>query len=119
VAQQSGNAANESIPLFVAWRDGEILGAKAAVMTAATGNDRVVTVDVQKSTGNAAFASVLTGVGTFTNTSTNFAVTDLTLSGTPTLAENDLLRAVVTANGSNGAQAIGVIVDVILYEVGT
>jgi hypothetical protein len=88
-------------------------------MTAATGNDRVVTVDVQKSTGNAAFASVLTGVGTFTNTSTNFAVTDLTLSGTPTLAENDLLRAVVTANGSNGAQAIGVIVDVILYEVGT
>jgi hypothetical protein len=86
---------------------GTLVAFKAAITGAiATGSDRTVTVDLQKSTGGGAFATVLSAPITFTHSSTLLTVSSATISTAPTAA-NDILAVVITVAGSASAQATG------------
>jgi hypothetical protein len=85
--------------------------------TIATGADRTVTVDLQKSTGAGAFATVLTSTAVLNNTSTlRTAVAAVLNAALTSLVVGDLLRLVVTVAGAAGAQALGLLVTVTIQE---
>lgn len=83
--------------------------------TIATGADRTVTIDLQKSTGAAAFATILSASIVFTNLSTLRTLTTGTIAN-GALVDGDHLRLVVTVAGAAGAQALGLLVTVTLRE---
>ena len=92
-----------------------VAGLSAAVDTVATGSDRTVTIDLQRSTAGGAFASIL-GTPLVLNNS-NVARTPVTAAlAVTTLVQNDLLKWVITVAGVLGNQAIGLVVDLTLYE---
>lgn len=95
---------------------GTLVQLTAAVVTAATGADRTVNVDLKKSTGGGAFATVLTATILFNNTSV--ALTPESVSGftSDELAADDILELVVTVAGAAGNQAIGLIVTLTFEE---
>lgn len=95
---------------------GTLVSFEAAVTGAvATGADRTVTVDLHKSTGAAAFASILTAPIVLDDDSVLRTAVAATLASS-TLADGDILRVVVTVAGSAGAQAQGLIVTCFLSE---
>jgi hypothetical protein len=94
---------------------GTVVAVEAATETPATGADRTVTVDLQKSTSAGAFATVLSAPITLNNTSTARTVYSGAISSTA-VVDNDLLRLVVTVAGAAGAQAQGLLVTVTLDE---
>jgi hypothetical protein len=92
-----------------------IIDIEAAVSTIATGPDRIVQVDLQRSTAGAAFQSVLSVPVEFTNGS--FA--RIAIAGTissPTLADGDVLQIAISVSGSAGNQAAGLLVNVCIRE---
>lgn len=76
------------------------------VSTAPTGGDKKFTVDLQKSTGGGAFASILSAVADISSSDSNRSTEVPTLSSTA-LVQGDILQVVVTASGSTGSQAQG------------
>lgn len=86
--------------------------------TIATGADRTVNVDLQKSTGGGAFATVLSATALLNNASSLRTLASGTLSST-TYAAGDLFRWVVTVAGAAGNQAIGLVADFVAYEATT
>lgn len=93
-----------------------ILSIEAAITeTVATGNDRTVSVDLQKSTGAAAFATVLAAPIVFNSASTARTLSQGSLSNA-SLIDGDLLRMVVTVAGSNGNQALGLMCTATINE---
>ena len=103
--------------LHVCRTTGEFVDLRAAVVTVATGTDRTVTIDVHKSTGGAAFATILTTTIVLDDDSTALtpvaAVVDATKS---TLAAGDILKLVWTVAGSDAAQALGCIATANIIE---
>lgn len=96
--------------------NGTLLGFTAAIIgTIATGADRTVTVDLHKSTGAAAFATVLSATIGFTNASVLRTAASGTFSST-SLVAGDLLRVVVTVAGAAGNQALGLVCSLQLRE---
>lgn len=89
----------------------QIVGVSAAVITKATGADRTVTVDLQRSTGGAAFATVLSSTISFDDDSVVRTAYDGVLSSS-VIEEDDLLEWVITVAGSADAQAKGLVVGV-------
>lgn len=85
---------------------GTLVALEAYVVTKATGTDRTVTVDLHRSAAGGAFATVLSGTIGFTSGSTNLTPSAATFSAT-SLADNDILKLVVTVAGSSGNQALG------------
>lgn len=77
-------------------------GSIVANLTTAT-----VTVDLQKSTGGGAFASILTAAITLNNATTARTAVAGTLAST-TLVQGDLLQIVITATAAGGTLATGV-----------
>jgi len=114
---QTGAVAALTENVFVAYRAGTLLSLKCEVDTVATGADRTVTVDIKKSTAAGAFASVCTPK-VLNNGSVARTVYDVTLTGTPTFIEDDVLQIVVTVAGSASNQAIGLIVYGVVAENG-
>lgn len=106
-----------TIPLvIVRGLTGTLVDFKASIPgTIATGADRTVDVDLQKSTGAAAFATVLTSTIHFTNASTVRAVSSGSFSSTALVA-TDLLQVVITVAGAAGNQAKGLLVDLTYRE---
>jgi len=89
------------------------------VDTAPTGGDKAYTVDVKRSTGGGAFATILTGVVTVNSSSTTRSVNVASITGTTfTLVQGDILQVVVTASGSTGSQGQGVRVVCRIAELG-
>lgn len=88
---------------------------KAAVDTVATGADRTVNVDLQRSTAGGAFVSVLTSTIAFNNASTARTAVSGTIA-TATLAQGDILKWVVTVAGAAGNQAIGLVAEAFFQE---
>ncbi len=85
----------------------------------ATGADRTVNVDLQRSANPAgAYASILAATIAFTNVSPLLRVwaPEPTLT-TTVLGAGDTLRVVVTVAGAAGLQATGLLVEVILNPV--
>lgn len=81
----------------------------------ATGGDRTVNVDLQKSTGGGAFATILSATIQFTSADTIRTVKAGSLSST-SLVAGDLLQIVVTVAGAAGNQAQGLTVMVDIQE---
>lgn len=88
---------------------------EALVVTKTTGADRHVFVDLQKSTGGGAFATILTGTIDIDNTAVDLVAEAGTLSNSALVAD-DLLRLVITVSGAAGAQALGLFVKVVVDE---
>lgn len=98
--------------LLVCRKGGELVGVEAAITTQATGGDRTVSVDVQKSTGGGAFATALTTPVAITNATAIRTAVAGVVSGSPTYVDGDIYQAVVTVAGAAGAQAAGLILTV-------
>jgi hypothetical protein len=95
---------------------GTLVGLQAAICGAiATGADRTVTVDLQKSTGAGAFATVLSSTIGFTNASVLRTALSAVFSST-SLVAGDILRLVITVAGAAGAQATGLLVTLTMEE---
>ena len=94
---------------------GTIVAFEGIITTQATGADRTVDVDLQKSTGGGAFASITTTDIEITNSTTIRVPVSATLSNTA-LVDGDILRAVVVVAGSASAQAEGLLVTLTLIE---
>jgi len=103
-------------PFMIARGAGELIGFEAAITgTIATGADRTVTVDLKRSTGAGALATVLSATIGFTNGSTLLLNSTATIS-TSTVADGDVFVAVVTVAGAASAQAIGLAITLTWRE---
>ncbi len=103
--------------IYTAYRPATVLGGYATVDTIADSTGRTVTVDVQKSTAGSTYSTILSASLVFNSTNTTARTPRaLSLSGTPTLIQTDLLRTVVSVAGSTGTQALGLLVAVNLTE---
>jgi hypothetical protein len=111
--QVAGGAIVAASPeLFIARAVGGLISIEAAITgTIATGADRTVTIDLHKSTGAAAFATVLSGTIVLDNTSVLRTLEAGTISDDD-FVDGDLYRLVVTVAGAAGNQALGLIVTV-------
>jgi hypothetical protein len=94
---------------------GEIVSIEAMTPTPATGADRTVSIDLQKSTGGGAFATVLNAPITLNNATTARTPVSGAINSTA-LIDNDILQLVVTVAGAVGNQAQGLLVAVTLRE---
>jgi len=94
---------------------GNVVSIRCAIETVATGADRTITVDLHKSTGAGAFATILTATIGYTNGSAERTVTNGTIA-TPALVVGDILKLVVTDAGAAGAQAQGLVITVEIDE---
>jgi hypothetical protein len=98
---------------FNVHRAGTALQVRAKITEAiATGADRTVTIDVQRSTGGGAFSSILGSTIVFNNVSTLLLDTIATIS-LQTLAAGDVLMVSVAVAGAAGAQAQGLAVSIL------
>lgn len=88
---------------------GEIVAVEVTCTTAPTSSD-TVTVDVQKSTGGGAFATVLSGTVGLSSSSTARVVYAGTISAANTV-DGDILQVVVTVSGTT-CQGLCVVVTV-------
>jgi hypothetical protein len=91
---------------------------EAAIALGPTGADRTITVDLQKSTGGAAFATVLSATIGFVDASVERVATAATISSTA-LTDGDILQVVVTVAGAAGNQATGLTVTLTYDEYNT
>ena len=98
---------------------GSIVSFRAAITgTIATGADRTVNVDLQKSTGGGAFATILSATLLFNNADVLRTAESATIL-TPGLVVGDILRVVVTVAGAAGNQALGLIATATIREDAT
>lgn len=95
---------------------GEVVEVSVTPITAPTGGDLAFTVDIKKSTGAGAFASILSAVETVDSSSVNRTAQYATLSGTPALVRGDLLQVVIATSGSTGTQGAGVDITIRIRE---
>lgn len=110
-------AATEYIGIMTG--DGEVLSVEAAITeTIATGADRVASVDVQKSTGGGAFATILSATIDFDDASVLRAVVAGTIASAALVA-GDILKVVITVAGAAGNQALGLAATVQVRENGS
>lgn len=93
---------------------GTLIGFEAAIAVVATGADRTITVDLQKSTGAGSFATVLSSTCGFTNVSAVRTPVAAVISSAG-IVDGDILEVVVTVAGSASAQATGLTVT-LTYE---
>ena len=81
------------------------------------GGDKQYTVDVHVGNASTAFATVFSGVITVNSSSAARTVYPATLTSNA-LAQNDLVKVIVTASGSTGTQGQGLIVQARIAENG-
>lgn len=95
---------------------GLLVGVDAMVDTAPTGADRTITIDVQKGNQATAFATLLSSTIVINNTHVARQVIAAGLVASPTLADGDTIRVVVTVAGAAGAQGQGLNVSISVRE---
>jgi hypothetical protein len=113
---EGADVVSQSAPVHIAAAAATVVAVKVLTVTAPNGGNKLFTVDVKKSTGGGAYATILTGVITVDDAATDRQVLSGTLSGTPTLVAGDSLQVVIAASGSTGTQGQGVLVEVIVRE---
>lgn len=86
---------------------GTLVSVEAVHAVLATGADRTVTIDLQKSTGGGAFATVLSTPLTFNTQSTAVRTAQAATISASSLVDGDILQAVVTVDGVAGVQGQG------------
>lgn len=95
---------------------GSVISVEAMVDTAPTGADRTITIDVQKGNQSTAFATLLAATLVINNTTAAREVKTASLVASPTLADGDTVRVVVTVAGAAGAQGQGLNVTIMVRE---
>lgn len=115
-AQATGsNIASATVDLHILGDTGTVEAFEAVLTGVAAGGDRTVTVDLHKSTGGAAFATILSGTISFSSSDSLRVIKAGTLSSS-TLVDGDILRLVVTVAGSSGTQPQGLLVTTTIRE---
>src|SRR5262245_55660279 len=100
---------------FVKGTTATLFAISAAIAVQATGADRTVDIDLQRSTAGGAFATVLTATIHITNaTVIRTAVTGSFIAVSPVVG--DIFQAVVTVAGAAGAQAQGLLLTLVMDE---
>ncbi len=117
--QASGSdVASKTELIHVASYAGVLNGFKVGIDVSPTGGDKQFTVDLQKSTGGGAFASVLSAVVTIDSGKADRSVTLGTIAAA-SYAAGDIFRVVVTASGTTGSQGQGVNCEAFFQEQAT
>ncbi len=106
-SQPNTNATAETRVLYRARAAGQVLAFDTGALVAATGNS-TVTVDLQKSTGGGAFATVLTGTVQLDVGDPAIVPVAGTLVATPTYVAGDVFRIVQTISAGTGTLPTGV-----------
>jgi len=120
-AQASGaNVVSEGKVIYTARKAGTVVELDIFPDTAPVGTAGQLgfTVDLQKSTGGGAFASLLTAAYQIDGTKTSRTQYNGSLSGAPAYAAGDALKIVITTNGSGGTQGQGLGVTLTTRESG-
>lgn len=111
------NVVSETKLLHIARATGAIKDIEARVTTAPAGGDLQFTVDVQKaSDGSGSWTSLLDSVLTFADGDSDDTLKPGTLIASPSIADGDAIRVVITASGSTGSQGQGLGVTINLDE---
>lgn len=114
---QAGGAsvADATVPIHIArGTTGTLIAVEVAILTAAIG-DSTVTVDLQKSTGGGAFASMLTAVVEIDSSTVVRTAGAATLDST-SFTDGDILELIINATAGTGTLPQGLIVTVTLDE---
>lgn len=104
--------------LHTAYRAGTVLNVSVAIDVAPSTSGSPATVDVMKSSAGSSFSTILSAPVAISSTCTARSVLTGTLSGTPTLAQGDILEVVVTSSGTTGTRCQGMQVAVVVSENG-
>ena len=88
---------------------------QVAIDDAPTGGDKAYVVDVRKSTGGGAWATILSASVSIGSSATSRTISNPTVSSA-SLVAGDMLAVVVTASGSTGTQGRGLNVTVAVSE---
>lgn len=108
---------SETQVLYVAGAAGTVARVEVRPTTAPDGGDKQYTIDVQKaSDASGSWSSLLTGAITLDDADTDDTLVAGTLIATPTYADGDAIRVVVTASGSTGDQGQGFGLAIVLNE---
>lgn len=113
--QQSGTVAAATEYIHIARAAGTLVAIEAMVATVATGADRTATIDLLKSTGGGAFASVLTATLVLDNTNVAMTLESGTIN-TTTYIDGDVFKLTVAVAGAAGDQAAGLLCVVTFRE---
>jgi len=116
--QQPGSnvaAATEDIHI-VYGATGDVVAVHAALNGVIPSGDRTAVVDLQKSTGGGAFATILTGTITLDSANTIRVAEAGTLTAGAACVVGDILRVVITVGGSSGTNPQGLVVRVVMRE---
>jgi len=97
--------------VHIAYAAGTVVAVEA-VCDQAPDTDETITIDVLKSTGGGAFATLLTGAIVLDSGNSARVLEAGTLVATPTYADGDLIEISVTDGGGTGNQGQGLCVTV-------
>ena len=96
--------------------NGRVISLEAAITEAiATDPSRTVTLDLKKSTGAGAFASILSATLQFTSSTVLRVLSTAALSSV-SLVDGDMLQLTVAVAGGSGAQAQGLAIRLTVRE---
>jgi hypothetical protein len=101
--------------VWAANADGEIVGVDVFIEGAATG-DRTATIDIKKSNGGGAYATVLSSPVTVNSSTAIRTAVPATIASAAYVAGNSF-EVVVTVGGSTGTQPTGLLVMVYIREM--
>jgi hypothetical protein len=113
-AQQATTVVAATDYLHIARAAGTLIALEAMVGTVATGADRTITIDLQKSTGAGAFATVLSSTLVLDNTNVARTLEAATIN-TTAYVDGDIFKLTVAVAGAAGAQAADLLI-VLTYE---
>jgi len=113
---QTGNiiAATEYLTI-VNVPNARVLALEASITETAAGGDRTVTLDLKKSTGGGAFATILSSTLVFNSGDALRTIKTAALA-TPDLVDGDMLQLTVTIAGTTGAVPQGLLASLHLRE---
>jgi hypothetical protein len=99
-----------------AYKAGTVLAAYATPDAVPAGGTLSITIDIHKSTGGGAWATILSSTTTISSAGTARTPIAMSLSGTPALIAGDLLKVIITVAGAAGTNVQGLLVDVDIAE---
>jgi hypothetical protein len=115
-AQADGaSVADATVTLYVAAAAGEVKSVEVGLGGAAAAGDSTVDVDILKSTGGGAFASMLSAAITV-DSSTVIRTAEVGVVSSGSYADGDILRVDVDATVGTGTLPQGIVVTVICEE---
>ncbi len=109
------NAVAETTDVHIAQAAGTVKSFQAALTGVVPSVDRTVTLDLQRSTGGGAFATVLSAVITLSTSNTIRVAVAATISSAAYVA-GDVFRVIAALAGSSGTNPQGVIATLFLQE---